>query len=61
MNPHDIERMGSLIPYSKVKICENGSHCAMFDDQTNYFQAIHSFLDSVERNPGKNRENKRSI
>lgn len=48
MNPADIEKMGTLIPYSKVKICENGSHCTMFDDQESYFQAIHEFLKSVE-------------
>jgi proline iminopeptidase len=48
MNPKDIERMGELIPHSTVKICENGSHCALFDDQENYFQAIHRFFDGVE-------------
>ena len=48
MNPQDNERMGALIPGSKVKICENGSHCTMLDDQENYFQAIHSFLADVE-------------
>lgn len=50
MNPKDIERMGSLIPNSKVKICENGSHCTMFDDQENYFQALHAFFADVEKN-----------
>ena len=49
MNPKDIEKMGLLIPHSTVKICENGSHCAMFDDQENYFQALHSFFDNVEK------------
>lgn len=49
MNPKDIERMGELIPHSKVKICENGSHCTLFDDQENYFQSIHGFLSTVER------------
>lgn len=49
MNPKDIEKMGSLIPHSTVKICENGSHCTMYDDQENYFQAIHAFLSDVEK------------
>ena len=49
MNPHDIEKMGTLIPQSVVKICENGSHVAMYDDQENYFQALHAFLATVEK------------
>lgn len=49
MNPQDIEKMGTLIPNSKVKICENGSHCSMVDDQDNYFQALHSFITEVEQ------------
>lgn len=49
MNPKDIEKMGALIPHSRVKICENGSHLALFDDQENYFQAIHAFLRDVEK------------
>lgn len=49
MNPKDIEKMGALIPRSRVKICENGSHLAIFDDQENYFQAIHAFLRDVEK------------
>lgn len=44
MNPKDIEKMGKLIPNSTVKICENGSHCTMFDDPETYFEAIHRFL-----------------
>lgn len=48
MSPDDNERMGSLIPHATVKICENGSHCSMYDDQENYFEALHRFLDDVE-------------
>lgn len=51
MNPKDIEKMGELIPRSTVKICEKGSHCTMFDDPENYFQAIHSFFDKIEIEP----------
>lgn len=49
MNPQDVEKMGQLIPRARVKICENGSHGAMYDDQENYFQAFHSFLEAVEK------------
>lgn len=48
MNPNDIEKMGSLISDARVKICEKGSHCALFDDQENYFQAVRQFLTGVE-------------
>lgn len=49
MSPKDIEKMGTLIPNSWVKICENGSHCTMFDDAEIYFQTLHRFIDSVEK------------
>lgn len=48
MSPQDNEKMGELIPDSCVKICENGSHCTMFDDQQVYFESLHQFLDAVE-------------
>lgn len=44
MSPEDIKKMGSLIPHSKVTICENGSHLSMYDDQETYFHAIHDFM-----------------
>ena len=55
MNPQDIEEMGKLIPNSYVKICENGSHCTMFDDQEVYFETLHRFFDAVETENKKNR------
>jgi proline iminopeptidase len=48
MNPADIRRMGQLLPNSRVAICENGSHLAMWDDQQAYFQALLGFLRDVE-------------
>lgn len=48
MNPKDIEKMGTLIPHSKVKICEKGSHLSMYDDQETYFKELHHFLKNVE-------------
>ena len=48
MNPDDIRREGSLIPRSRVLICENGSHLAMWDDQEAYFRGLLAFLHDVE-------------
>ena len=48
MNPADIERMGTLIPNSRVLICENGSHLAFWDDQEAYFGGLVKFLQDVE-------------
>jgi proline iminopeptidase len=39
MRVADIERMGTLIPHARVAVCEEGSHCSMYDDQENYFRA----------------------
>ena len=44
MNPADSIKMGTLLPNATVKICENGSHLAMFDDQENYFGAVLDFI-----------------
>jgi proline iminopeptidase len=51
MNPEDIKREGRLLPRSRVAICENGSHLAMWDDQQAYFGYLLEFLRDVE--PGK--------
>lgn len=48
MRVADIERMGSLVPNARVSICEHGSHCAMYDDQDAYFQALVQFIQDVE-------------
>jgi proline iminopeptidase len=44
MSVSDIQRMGSLIPKSRVAICEKGSHLCMYDDQQAYFDALVPFL-----------------
>jgi len=49
MNPRDIRRMGELIPNSRVKICKNGSHMAMYDDQETYMKALIRFIRDVEK------------
>lgn len=48
MDPADQERMAALIPHSRVKICENGSHCSHHDDPENYFPALCGFINDVE-------------
>jgi proline iminopeptidase len=40
--------MGRLIPHSRVVICPNGSHLAMWDDQEAYFRALLGFFHEVE-------------
>ena len=48
MRVSEIERMGELIPHSRVAVCENGSHCAMYDDQETYFRDLVQFIQDVE-------------
>lgn len=48
MNPADIVKMGTLIPNATVKICENGSHLAMYDDQESYFDAVKGFFKRLD-------------
>ena len=48
MRVADIEQMGSLVPQSRVSICEQGSHCAMYDDQDAYFRDVVQFIQDVE-------------
>ena len=48
MRVSEIERMGKLIPHSRLSLCENGSHCAMYDDQEAYFHDLVQFIQDVE-------------
>ena len=48
MKVADIERMGTLIPRSRVAICQRGSHCAMYDEQETYFRELLQFVEDVE-------------
>jgi len=59
MNPEDIRKMGRLIPRSRVAICENGSHLAMWDDQQAYFRHLVGFLQDVEKGRGPGRSDRR--
>lgn len=49
MAPEDQRQMRSIIPHSRLVICENGSHCAMWDDPENYRQALVGFFRDVEK------------
>lgn len=44
MSVDDIERMGTLMPNSRVVVCEKGSHMCMYDDQQAYFDALVPFV-----------------
>ncbi|MGI2329172.1 proline iminopeptidase-family hydrolase [Planococcus sp. YIM B11945] len=48
MSPDDIEEMGRRIPNSRVGICEDGSHLAMWDDPEAYFDYLITFIKDVE-------------
>jgi len=48
MSIADQERMGSLIPNSRVNICPKGSHLSMWDDADNFFNFIKQFVKDVE-------------
>jgi proline iminopeptidase len=50
MRVEDIQKMGRLIPNSRVCICENGSHLSMYDDQEAYFRDLIGFVKDVEAN-----------
>ena len=48
MRVEDIQKMGRLIPNSRVAVCENGSHLSMYDDQRTYFLALINFIKDVD-------------
>jgi len=50
MSVQDIQKMGRLIPNSRVVVCRNGSHLCMYDDQQAYFRELLEFIESVETN-----------
>ena len=50
MRVEDIQKMGELIPNSRVCICENGGHLSMYDDQETYFRYLLKFIKDVESN-----------
>ncbi len=49
MSVADIQKMGRLRPRARVAICEQGSHCSMYDDQQKYFQELLKYISDVEQ------------
>jgi proline iminopeptidase len=47
MDPEDIRKMATLMPNATAAICPEGSHLAMWDDQTIYFEHLLGFLRTV--------------
>ena len=45
----DQKQMQSIIPHSRQVICENGSHCSMWDDPENYRKGLVAFFRDVEK------------
>jgi proline iminopeptidase len=50
MSVQDVQRMGRLVPNSRVVVCKNGSHLSMYDDQKTYFHHIMKFIKEVKTN-----------
>jgi proline iminopeptidase len=47
MDPKHMEMMASRIPAARFHLCTEGSHLCMWDDQQSYFDALVSFVLSV--------------
>jgi proline iminopeptidase len=48
VSPEDFQKMGDLIPSSRVAFCKDGSHLSMYDDQETYFRELIRFIKDVE-------------
>ena len=48
MRLEDVRRMSRLIPNFRFRVCENGSHLSMYDDQPKYFRDLLGFIKDVE-------------
>lgn len=47
MDPLDMQKMAKIIPNASSAICPNGSHMAMWDDQSTYFSHLLGFLNRL--------------
>ncbi len=50
MSVQDVQKMGRIVPNSRVFVCRNGSHLSMYDDQQTYFHQITKFIKEVKTN-----------
>ena len=48
MDPKHMEMMSKAVAKGRFLLCPNGSHMAMYDDQTTYFGGLTSFLKDVD-------------
>ena len=48
MDPNHMEMIAKTVPQGRYLYCVNGSHLAMYDDQTTYFTGLTSFLKDVD-------------
>lgn len=48
MNPESMKKEAQLLPNSRLYLCPEGSHMAMYDDQQRYFSALTTFLKEVD-------------
>lgn len=55
MPPEQILQMAKAMPRAQAVLCTEGSHMAMYDDQTAYFDALVKFLAQPERMLAPNR------
>lgn len=49
MSADDLRRESELLPNARLRICEQGSHLAMWDDQETYFRHLLQFIRDNER------------
>jgi proline iminopeptidase len=48
MDPEHMEWMAGQLPNGRYLDCPEGSHLAMYDDQTAYFEGLIQFIDDVD-------------
>jgi proline iminopeptidase len=48
MDPAHMEKMAGLVKKGRYLFCPNGSHMAMYDDQTTYFDGLVKFIRDVD-------------
>jgi proline iminopeptidase len=51
MDPVHMQKMADRLPAGQYLHCPDGSHLAMYDDQTTYFAGLIDFLHRVEEKP----------
>jgi len=49
MDPAHMEMVAGRIPHGRLLLCRNGSHMAMYDDQTTYFRGLIDFIIDIDQ------------